>query len=100
MKENDSQILSVIELNLFEIATGPIQHDFYVKNKKVNINILIGFYDIIFRIIFKGRIAFDLVLTQIIKIKVKIKEIYCELKDSLQENCYNFSVKIKVKLNF
>ena len=56
---------------------------------------------------YKGRIAFNIGMNQIVKIMLQAEKIFCNLKDILQESSYTFSLKLTVnikifynKLNF
>ena len=53
IKGRDHKLLWEMQIKLFEVATGPIHHDLFVKNKETKI---------------EGRLYFDIKMSQITKL--------------------------------
>lgn len=81
IRDSNKKDLASIKLNLYEVAIGPFHHDMILQNKSLN---------------FKGRILFDLKMTQKITFFVEPKFIHTTAKESLKEKAYNFNIKILV----
>ena len=69
----------MFKLNIYDVATGPFHNDFQLDSSRL-----------------KGRLSFDLRMSQRINISVRPENVKISLNDASYEKFFSFSVKLKV----
>lgn len=81
LKDSQRKELYTIKLNLYDLARGPIHHNYIIDNKSTDT---------------KGRLIFDFKMVQRVRLIIKALYLHTLLNDTLKEKAYNYSLKIIV----
>ena len=75
---SSSHTVGRIKIKTYEIATGPLHHDYAFESSA-------------------GRLFFDIKMSQIVKMSLKPLEIVCKFKEPLSAPIYSYNFNVVVK---